>query len=166
MSASVIDAFELCRTKGRLEGKFKIIELPRLAAESVDSSTGALGWSLQGSMDKRAYPRLELSISGSVKLMCQRCLAPFDFNIASDSSLALAADEASADEMDALLADEAVEVIVGSKTFSVTELVEDEALLAIPPSPKHEVCPGLPLSADESEVQKASPFAVLKGLKQ
>lgn len=166
MSASVIDAFELCRTKGRLEGEFRIAELSRLAAESVDGSTGALSWSLQGSMDKRAYPRLELSVSGSVKLMCQRCLTPFEFNIASDSSLALAVDEASADEMDAVLADDAVEVIVGSKTFNVAELVEDEALLAIPASPKHEVCPGQPLSADEPEVQKASPFAVLKGLKQ
>jgi uncharacterized protein len=42
-------------------------------------------------------------------------------------------------------------------------LVEDEALLALPLSPRHEKCPG---DVPTSGVEKAeSPFAVLKKLK-
>ncbi len=81
----------------------------------------------------------------------------------------LAKNEENADEIDALLEDDEIDVVVGSKTFNVMDLIEDEALLAIPQSPKHAVCPDLPLaSADttaaiDAEVgKKASPFAVLK----
>ena len=77
----------------------------------------------------------------------------------------LAKDEERADEMDELLDDDMIDVIVASKTLSVLDLVEDEALLALPISPKHEVCP----DATQLEVlksKKESPFAVLKGLKQ
>jgi uncharacterized protein len=164
MNAFVIDAFELCRNRGRLEGEFQVAKLPRLAEESVNGA-GTVRWSLQGDTDQRGYPRMTLSVVGSVHLMCQRCLAPFEFNISSDASLALARDEASADEMDALLADESTEVIVGSREFNIAELVEDEVLLAIPSAPKHEAC-AIQAVPDGEPAQKVSPFAVLKGLKQ
>ena len=96
----------------------------------------------------------------------QRCLAPFEFKIASDATLVLAQDEGSADEIDALLADESVEVIVGSHEFDIGQVIEDEALLAIPLSPKHDVCPDLPAVKPAPEDEKVSPFAVLKKLKQ
>jgi len=165
MSAFVIDAFELCRAKGRLVGEFKLTELPRLAQESV-GGVGIVRWSLQGDVDKRGHSKLMLSVSGSVQLSCQRCLAPLEFEVQSDSKLALAQDEASADEMDDLLSDESIEVVVGSKAFNIQELIEDEALLAIPSSPKHDSCSSQALPGDDFEVGKASPFAVLKELKQ
>lgn len=165
MNAFVIDAFEFCRVKERREGEFAVSDLPRLAKESVDQ-TGTIRWSLWGGSNALGHPQLTLSVSGSVPLMCQRCLTPFDFAIASETVLILAEDEAGADEIDALLADAAVEVIVGSRNFNVTELIEDEALLAIPLSPKHDTCPDqlVPDMAEKGE--KVSPFAVLKDLKQ
>jgi len=165
MSALVIDAFEFCRRKERLEGSSEVTELTRLAAESFDS-VGVIRWSLQGDVDKLGHARLMLSTSGVVKLMCQRCLTPFEFDVASGSSLALAKDEASAAEMDTLLTEDAVEVIVGSNAFNILELIEDEVLLVIPSSPKHDVCSKRTLPGNELEVEKDSPFAVLKGLKQ
>jgi len=165
MSAFVIDAFEFCRVRERREGEIKVSDLPRLAKESVDQG-GAVYWSLQGGIDGRGNPRLSLSINGTIDLICQRCLTPFAFGIASESLLLLARDEASADEMDALLEDETVEVIVGSSEFNIAELVEDEALLAIPLSPKHASCPvELAPTLTEKEA-KVSPFAVLGKLKQ
>jgi uncharacterized protein len=165
MNAFMIDAFELCRIKERLEGEIAVSDLPRLAEESVDKF-GAIRWSLQGGSDKLGHPQLLLSVSGSVRLICQRCLTPFQFDIASESTLILAQDEAGADEIDALLADDSLEVIVGSKAFNVQELIEDEALLAIPLSPKHDVCPDQLVQRIEQEAEKVSPFAVLKKLKQ
>jgi uncharacterized protein len=170
MNAFVIDAFEFCRLKERREGEIAVAELPRLAEESVDKA-GTLQWSLQGGNDQRGHAQMVLSVSGAVNLVCQRCLAPFPFQIASDSTVVLAPDEGSADEIDAQLADEPVEVVVGSRNFDIAQLIEDEALLAIPLSPKHEVCPGQVGSGavdaqTAPDAGKPSPFAILKNLKK
>jgi uncharacterized protein len=93
-------------------------------------------------------------------------LTPFAFDIESESVLVLASDDASADAIDALLDDDAVEVIVGGRNFSILELIEDEALLAIPVSPKHVVCPERLVTGTLKDAEKVSPFAVLKNLKQ
>lgn len=161
-----IDAFEFCRLKERREGRLTVAELPRLAEESLDKY-GSLSWSLEGGAERHGHPQLELAISGDVRLVCQRCLTPFAFDIDSSSVLVLAPDESSADEIDAQLDDENVEVIVGTHSFDIRQLIEDEALLAIPLSPKHDVCPGKAPSIDPApEPKKESPFAVLKNLKK
>lgn len=165
MNALVIDAFEFCRLKESREGEIAVADLPRLADESVDK-TGLVRWALQGGSNWQGHPQLTLSVSGAVQLMCQRCLTPFGFNIESESVLILAQDEGSADEMDALLVDEPVEVIVGSRSLNIAVLIEDDALLTIPLSPKHGVCPDRLMPEPVKEVEKASPFAVLKNLKK
>ena len=165
MNAFVIDAFEFCRLKECREGEISIADLPRLAEESVDKS-GSVRWTLQGGVDMRGHPQLVLAVSGVLNLMCQRCLTPFAFEIESGATLVLAQDEGSADEIDAQLADESVEVIVGSHSFNVAQVIEDEALLTIPLSPKHNVCPGVAVQESTAEGEKESPFAVLKKLKQ
>lgn len=165
MKAFVIDAFEFCRLKERREGEIAVADLTRLAEESVDRS-GTIRWSLRGGSDNLGHPQMVLSIAGDMRLMCQRCLTPFSFDIASESVLVLAKDEDSADAIDALLDDESIEVVVGSRAFNVDELVEDEALLTIPFSPKHETCPDQLVSNASPEAAQASPFAVLKNLKQ
>jgi len=164
MNAFMIDAFEFCRLKESRAGETAIADFPRLAEESVDRF-GMVRWSLQGGIDRQGHARLTLSVATRVQLMCQRCLTPFAFDIQSESVLVLAQDEEEADEIEALLADESVEVIVGSKTFDFAELIEDDALLAIPLSPKHEACPDRLISEGPKDVEKESPFAVLKNLK-
>jgi uncharacterized protein len=99
-----------------------------------------------------------------VPLTCQRCLTPYAFHIQSDSTILLAKDEQAADQLEILLQedDQGLEIIVGSKTLNVIELIEDEALLALPLSPRHEVCPAdVQLNATTTQ-EKTSPFAVLK----
>ncbi|MGH8809296.1 MAG: YceD family protein, partial [Noviherbaspirillum sp.] len=165
MNAFVIDAFEFCRLKERREGEIAVADLPRLADESVDKS-GEVRWSLQGGANKHGHPQLTLSVSGAVNLMCQRCLTPFAFDIDSDSILVLATNERSADEIDALLADEEVEVVVASRSFDIAQLIEDETLLTLPVSPKHAICPDQLMPESAKDAEKASPFAILKNLKQ
>lgn len=168
MQAFVIDAFSFSRLEDQRSGSILVADLPRLAEESANAD-GELRWSLRGGQDKLGHAQLELVVSGSVQLMCQRCLTPFVFDIDSESILMLAKNEENADEIEALLEDDEVDVVVGSKTFNIMDLIEDEALLAIPQSPKHAVCPDLQLaSADTTAAIKAgggkkeSPFAVLK----
>ncbi|MDB5728157.1 MAG: hypothetical protein JWQ00_1362 [Noviherbaspirillum sp.] len=165
MNSLVIDAFEFCRLKEQRSGVLAVADLPRLADESVDKA-GNINWSLEGGSDGAGHPQLTLSVSGSVQLICQRCLTPFTFDISSRSILILAKDEATADAIDELLADESVEVIVGSRTFDVAHVIEDEALLAIPAAPKHPMCPNRLMPEVADTMEKVSPFAVLKSLKQ
>jgi len=165
MNAFVIDAFEFCRLKERCSGESLVSDLPRLAEEVVGKS-GVIRWSLEGGTDTLGHPMLLLSVSGSVQLMCQRCLTPFESDIASIASLILAKDEVGADDIEAMLQEEdAFDVIVGSKALNIRDLIEDEALLAIPLAPKHEVCPDQAALVDLQSNKKASPFDVLKGLK-
>ncbi len=166
MEAILIDAFEFCRLGEVREGEFAVADLPRLAAEAVNA-TGALRWSLKGGKHAQGYPQLTLTVNGSVQLMCQRCLTPFAFAIDAESVLVLAQDEAGADELEAALDDESIEVIAGSRQFNLTDLVEDEALLALPVSPRHEVCPGQARQEQpENDGKAPSPFGVLKDWKR
>lgn len=164
MTAFVIDAFQFSRLQEQAEGELQVAQLARLAGETVDRA-GTLHWSLKGGVDKLGHPQLLLAISGRVNLVCQRCMAPMPFDIASESVLVLAKDDDAADAIEELLDDEAIDVIIGESEFDVIYLVEDEALLALPVAPKHDVCPG---KAVEPSVvaDKVSPFAVLKNLKQ
>lgn len=165
MSAFVIDAFEFSRLKERREGEVAIASLQRLAAECVNPTT-SLRWSLVGGADAFGHPQLVMAVAGTVKLMCQRCMTPFDFAIASESELILAKTEEHADEIEESLADDSIDVIVGSKTLNVLALVEDEALLTIPLAPKHDVCPGNAVVDNLASDKKPSPFDVLRNIKQ
>jgi uncharacterized protein len=172
MQAFVIDAFSFSQLKERRDGSTLISDFPRLSAECA-STAGELTWSLEGGVSKLGYPLLRLTVEGKVQLTCQRCLTSLDFEVDSVSELILAKNEEHADEIEALIEDDEIDVVVGSKAFDVMDLIEDEALLAIPQSPKHTVCPDAvtdssvstvsPVAAIEAKAsKKPSPFAVLK----
>jgi uncharacterized protein len=163
MNPFVIDAFDFCRVKESREGERSVAEFARLS-EEVANTTGSVHWSVQGGTHALGYPMLHVSVQANVQLMCQRCLTPYTFEIESESVLVLAKNEDAADEMEEKMADEDVDVIVGSKTMNFIDLIEDEVLLEIPLSPRHEVCPdqvGQNVEAAAS-VKKTSPFEVLK----
>ncbi len=163
MSAFVIDAFEFCRNGGHREGVTQVAEMTRLVADCADNS-GALSWSIDGSLTKQGYPALTLTVAGPVKLVCQRCLGPFEYEIDSSTMLVLGKDDEEADQIEEILDDESIDVIVGSHACDIRQLLEDEALLALPQAPKHEVCPDTKL-LDALKTEKVSPFAALKNLK-
>jgi len=163
MSAFVIDAFEFCRNDGYREGVTPVAEMTRLAADCANPS-GSITWSIQGGKTQQGYPSMTLSVAGTVQLVCQRCLAPFDYHIDSSTMLVLGKDDQEADEIEEILDDESIDVIVGSHAADIRELLEDEALLALPQAPKHEVCPDTKL-LDVLKSEKVSPFAALKSLK-
>jgi uncharacterized protein len=163
MSGFVIDAFDFCRTNGYREGVTQVADMPRLARECADPS-GQLSWSIQGGQTRQGYPSMTLSVSGVVQLICQRCLAPFGYEVDSSTMLVLGKNDEDADEIEQVLDDETIDVIVGSQSCDIMQLLEDEALLALPQAPKHEVCPDTKLM-DSVKSEKVSPFAALKSLK-
>jgi uncharacterized protein len=163
MSAFVIDAFEFCRSNGHREGVTPVAEMSRLNKDCADQS-GQIAWAIDGSTSKQGYPQMTLSVSGTVQLVCQRCLAPFAYEMESSTVLVLGKDDEHADEIEEVLDDESIDVIVGSRDCDIRDLFEDEALLALPQVPKHDVCPDNKLQ-DAVKSDKPSPFAGLKNLK-
>jgi uncharacterized protein len=164
MSAFEIDAFDFCRTNSVREGVKPVAEMTRLSKECADTS-GAVSWKVEGGTSKHGFPQLRLTVGGTVQLVCQRCLSPFGFEMASSTLLMLGKDDEQADEIEEMLDDETIDVIVGTRAMNLLDLIEDEALLALPQAQKHEVCPDSTL-LDATKSEKPSPFAGLKGLKQ
>jgi uncharacterized protein len=163
MSAFVIDAFEFCRRNDRREGVTPVVDMARFKNDCADES-GDVAWSVQGGTHEKGHPQITLSVSGKLNLVCQRCLHPFAYDMDSSTVLVLGQSDAHADEIEEELDDESIDVIVGSRECDIRDLIEDEALLALPTVPKHDVCPDTGL-LDSLKDDKPSPFAGLKNLK-
>ncbi len=164
MTAFVIDAFEFCRTNGTRDGVTPVADMSRLARETA-VPTGEIAWQAEGGTSKHGFPQLRLAVKGTVQLVCQRCMQPFAHELDSSTLLMLGKDDANADEIEEIIDDESVDVIVGAREMDLMYLVEDEALLALPQSPRHEVCPDTSL-LDSLKSDTQSPFAGLKNLKK
>ena len=163
MSAKVIDSFEFCRQRQQLTGHTATAEFTRLIPELADSS-GELSWSFSGEQHVNGYAQLTVEVRGEVRVICQRCLKPLAIPVASQSALVLARNDGEADEIEARLDDDSVDVVVGSSTLDFMMLVEDDVLLALPLSPRHDVCHDAENSA-KAESRANSPFAILRNLK-
>ena len=162
MSTYLVNTSEFCRLSEQVAGTTPVAEFARLCADLHDHS-GELRWSFHGGRHPEGLPMLSMSVQGAVRLVCQRCLTPFTQPIDSQSQLLLAPDEAQAEHMEERLDDVSIDVIVESATMDLVVLVEDEALLSLPLSPRHEVCPEGTQPIADSKLE--SPFAVLKKLK-
>lgn len=156
----IIDSGEFARDGLSLAGEIAVRDLARLLG-SVQSDAGVIRYTLQGRIDKLQRRCLNLTVSGEVTLLCQRCMQPFAFVIDSDSELTLFDNEADIDA--ASEQDEMLEGVLASREQSVVDLIEDEILLALPLAPKHEVC--APDGNSDSVAKKPNPFAVLQQLK-
>lgn len=163
MNGKTMDLIEFCLSAGQASGSFAIKDFTRLSAELVGSE-GELVWNMMGGRHQIGAPELRLHIQAQVKLICQRCLTPYVETLDSVSTLVLAKTEQQADELEARLDDDTIDVIVVSPEQDYAVLLEDEALLALPVSPRHVSCPDgfKPEIVNEKAV---SPFAALKKLK-
>ena len=88
-------------------------------------------------------------------------MQPMSFDLDEGARIVLFADESKLDE--AMLSDEGLEGMPMDSELSVRTLVEDQILMAMPYSPRHEHCAGENMAAVNRD--KPYPFAVLAGLK-
>jgi len=145
----------------------------RLYAELLQPSDDLMvQWTAEGQLrsglDGGAVPWMHLAAHTVVPMVCQRCLAPVDvvldvdrwFRFVADEAIAAAEDEESEED-----------VLVANRDFDLHGLIEDELLMEIPVTPRHEQCPEpARLSVadpdfDAAERAQPNPFAVLKQLK-
>jgi len=163
-----IDTGEFARRGSSLSATQPASAFPRLR-EMLASEAGTIGWQLTGSRGARPEGGfdlfLRLRVTGEVELACTRCLRPVHATLDEDRLFKLALTETQAEREDAQ-ADE-YDVLAGSPRFDVLELVEDEAIMALPIAPRHPDC-RLPATAGgaapeptQEEAPRISPFAVL-----
>jgi uncharacterized protein len=160
----VIDTLEFAREERSVSGVVPVSALPRLL-ELVGKSDAQLECTLSGSReDGRNW--LSLSIRGQFDLNCQRCLGPMPYALDVDNELQVIApgeswpDEALDDGSVSL----GVDAVAADPAQLVTDLIEEEVLLALPVAPKHEEGCEPPARSDDKLA--ASPFAVLATLKK
>jgi uncharacterized protein len=145
--------------------------LPRLADMLLDHS-GWLDCELRGFQeqdDGGVRHGLQLSVTGSLVMKCQRCLEQVTIPCVIDARLWLVPPGAvsAGDEADLVEGElDEFDAIPATRDMSVRELFEDEILLALPLVPRHGEC-SLPVdTADGAAGQDRSPFAALAGLKK
>jgi uncharacterized protein len=158
----VINGREFAERGALLEGSEALSGFARLCSLEVLADRSArLSYRVQGGRDREGRTGLRIRVAAELKLVCQRCLEPMDFELAVDAWLGLAQSQAEIDA-DPVTADMPERVLAGS-SMPVAELVEDEALLAMPYAPRHEKCRG---GAAAGDSPGDSPFGKLRALLQ
>ena len=162
----LIDPKVFAEEKQTLKGSFTLADLDeRVSAHEYPANReSTVSFALQGGVDRLQRPYLDLTVKSDMPLLCQRCSGAVPFELDEHSRIVLFADEKSLDE--AMLADDALEGMIAEKELDVRTLVEDQILMALPYSPRHEDCGGETAAAVEAiNRDKPNPFAVLAGLK-
>ncbi len=168
-----LDVNAFAEAAAAISGAEPVKRYPRLHAELVDPADDlSVQWAAAGQdrsgADGNPVPWMHLTAHALVSLTCQRCLSPVDVALDVDRWFRFVADETTAAVEDE---DAEEDVLVAARDFDLHTLIEDELLMEIPVTPRHDVCP-VParLSAvdpdfDAAESDKPNPFAVLKQLK-
>ena len=158
-----VDVYALAATGEVVRGALPVTALPRLAAAVLDP-TGSVDFAFEGYRDALGRPAAWLTATAEVEMQCDRCNGLLRQPVRVDSRFFFVADEAA---LNAVPIDESeVDALVGSERLDLRQLIEDEAILALPLSPRHADC-RMPLAdaPPEGEAASASPFAALAGLK-
>lgn len=168
-----LDVAGFAEAAATLSGTEPLQTYPRLIAEAAgDAADAAVEWQAAGAIRTGAtgmeVPWLHLTAEIRLPLVCQRCLGPVAVGLQVDRWFRFAADEASAAVEDE---ESEEDVLVVSRDFDLHALIEDELLMEIPVTPRHDVCPQpVRLSAvdpdfDAAETARPNPFAVLDTLR-
>lgn len=151
-----------------LEGELPLAGLPRLVA-ALAAGDGTLKVSLRFLPETDCLGRLQGRLDGELQLSCQRCLQPMPWTLAAPFELHLVGSEAEEER----LLERFEPVLVEDGQLALHEVLEDEALLALPLAPLHPDggCTGAAGETSGGEVgdndrpgdSRPNPFLALKG---
>jgi len=169
-----IDPFRLARHRRSLAGSVDFERMPRLAEMLRDGANRA-DFSLRFGRDAGGQACVLGHINARLAVLCQRCLEPMEIAIEREVSLALVSES---DDPEAL--DSSYEpLLVGDEALSLSGIVEDEIILAMPIFSRHpplecQMPPGADAMVDGApdddvntagESGEGNPFSVLESLK-
>jgi uncharacterized protein len=157
---ATIDPIQLAERGARLVGSMPLRGMARLVATLLDGVGDAL---VELAFERGDNPGMAIvhgTVSASVKLTCQRCLEPMMLDLRAEPRLVFFR---GGEDSEALIGND--EALEADRPMPLSEMVEDELLLAVPMIPMHElnVCPAREYVA--AGQGKPNPFATLKGRK-
>lgn len=162
-----IDVRRFADSGRHLQGELALVQFQRLS-KLVEPSGNTSVFPLRLDFFRQDDGRRVIKghIKGRVSMICQRCLEPVEVNLSSDISLGLVTSDAEAE-----LLPEELDPLILEESFQLSELLEDELLLALPIVPLHEHCDlpdnlGSNLSESKELPERDNPFAVLASLKR
>jgi uncharacterized protein len=165
----IIDVFELARLGDEAAGALPVANLRRLLP-SLASNEGELHFRYRGYLDNQGRPAGTLEFETTVQLVCDRCTNPVALPLISKAQYYFVATEAELARIPVDESDE--EPLLGSTRFDLVTLIEDDAILALPMSPRHAACDFAPAvdadgveGADGAARERPHPFAALAKLK-
>lgn len=126
----------------------------------------ALSFEIAFDLDDQGNKVAEVFVTGTLPLICQRTMKPFDYFIESRSKIGIVQDESVAEQ----LPEDYEPLVCPADELALKDLVEEEVLLALPLVP---VAPGsVPaidtevLVTEHRQAPTHRPFEVLGGLKK
>ncbi|MDD3266347.1 MAG: YceD family protein [Burkholderiales bacterium] len=153
-----IDNVKFAKNKQETHGEIDISKVERI--QEIDAYSGFIKYSINGDVDKSNRPILVLNVCGKITTLCQSCLDPVEINLDSSTVVTIFFNE---DKLDAaLFSDENSDVedaVLAEEEFDVMNLVEDEIIICLPYTSKHDDCDGLEYHDDVK-----SPFGILKDI--
>jgi len=162
------DGFGVAAQRGIVAGRVDASALPRVAdLLAPDGGAAMIGYRIAGSADAAGHPALEVTLSGTVPMTCQRCLRTFRWPVEQTSLLRLARDEGELARIDD--EDQEHETLLADAPLDARALVEDELLLTLPFVPRcpEGQCAALDGATERSPAaETSSAFGALAALKQ
>ncbi|WP_213686929.1 YceD family protein [Acinetobacter sp. WY4] len=172
-----IEPFKWAEQGFKWSGQLPLSRFVRIAREAVGSIDDQL-INIDCKLSMDAYHRiawLDGHVETKVPMECQRCLETVEIELVSSFHLALVDDESLIERLD----EDADFIVLGESeattkgdydapaTADLLALIEDELLLLMPLSPKHEFCEHKhqPSVEEVAEEKRDNPFEVLAALK-
>ena len=157
----VINSLEFSRSAEVLRGKIAIANLYRLS-DCLRSADGAIEYELSGAVDPEGKSLLHLVIKGKLYLKCQRCLEELEHDVDLVSDLLLIENQQDFPEITE--ENEEVDCILAETEMDVLALLEEEIVLNLPISPRHEpgACSVTVHAGGEATQSVFAPLAALK----
>ncbi|MDP1537808.1 MAG: YceD family protein [Burkholderiales bacterium] len=128
------DPFAFAQAAGTHSGQAAIAAMPRLQ-DRLSDKAGHVSFVVRGGQDQRQRLLFELEIAGNLSLRCDRCLEPLAFPLQLHATVLLAQPGAVLPVDDD---PESPEWIEAGPELDLLELVEDEIVLGLPLSVRHD----------------------------
>nr|WP_296747887.1 YceD family protein [Thioalkalivibrio sp.] len=160
-----LDPFVPRALRQRWEGELGGDELPRVRAAALEGSPISVRVGLSVVQGALGEIRFQGTITGAISQQCQRCLQPMTWRFRLEPDVVLV-DPAGPPPA---LGDDQEMLELGPEGLRPAEFVEEEILLALPLSPRHQECQArLPheFEAGSGDRDAENPFAVLQELRK
>jgi len=161
----VFDPWSFGRSSSLVESRLPLARMVRLAASLIDPS-GEAQVRCTGMLDDHGRPAMRLEVRARLPVRCDRCSGALEQVVESDRVFHFVRSE---EELNAIPVDplEPSEPLVGGDRFELAPVVEDELILSLPISPRHESCTApSELPAGEDREERQHPFAALGRLRR